>query len=92
MTHFQNNIVPNRLLKSGDHKTTLFLKQSIEILKSLYPQDNTFLCVKHIMTNSSNNDNNTLFNNIGLQTAEILWLKPVFYNSKLMISLDLFLE
>lgn len=77
MTHFQNNIVSNCLLKNGDRKTTLFLKHSIEILKSLYPQDYTFLCVKHIMTNSGNDDNNALFNNIRLQTADILWLKPV---------------
>lgn len=43
VTHFQNSIVPNRLLENGDPKTTLFLKHSIEILKSLYSQDYTFL-------------------------------------------------
>lgn len=49
MTHFQSSIVPNRLLKNSDPKTTSFLKHSIEILKSLYSTRLYFCYVLNIL-------------------------------------------
>lgn len=90
VTHFQNNIEPNRLLKNGGPKTTLFLKHSIEILKSLYPQDYTFYVLNILWLTAVTNGWDFVAETCHNIAVMLFYL--CFDNSKLIISLSLFLE